>query len=105
MKMKKNRISLWTLVFDLCLLIGCIYHIYSIQTYTAEEMIGDLQAVSSERIKRNRFVSVFILDYLGKEGYYIFVGVCFIIIFKYRFLPNLRKFLGKEVEKKEENEE
>ncbi len=101
--MKINKKFLWEVIFNFSLLVGGIFYAYRIMfCYTAEEMVQDLQAISSDRIRRSRAIDIIILNSLGKEGYFFFIIIVVSAILKYRFLPSLRKFLGRKVEDEEE---
>ncbi|GJQ06314.1 hypothetical protein CAPN010_04720 [Capnocytophaga cynodegmi] len=103
--MKVNKKVLWELVFNFILIVSCLIFIYILSFYTENELIEIFQKTTSNRTKRSREIDITILNLFGKKGYYIAIIIGFILVFKYRFLPSLRKFLGKEVDKKEENEE
>lgn len=103
--MKVNKKVLWELVFNFILLCMCIFVIYGTFFYTEEELINKLIDAPSNKSRRNREILIVVVQYFGKKGVILSFSICFFLIFKYRFLPSLRKFLGKEADKKEENEE
>lgn len=110
-KLFKNHIKinldyLFAVVFDLALCAGGIWLMYVNWNVSEQEIIDTLQLdMGANSAQRKRIIYVIIIDLFGKEGLLVFISLCLYIIIRHFFLPNLRKFLGKEVEKEEENEE
>lgn len=109
-KLFKNHIKinfsyLFSVIFDLALCIGAIWLIYVSWNVSEQEIIDTLQSdIGSSNAQRKRIIYVIIIDLFGKEGLFIFLFLCVYITIRHFFLPNLRKFLGKEVEEEEEEQ-
>lgn len=93
---------LLSMIFYIALAVGSLWLIFAYQNETESEIIEGLQNTGSERAKRKRSLYIMILNLFGKKGLYLFYMLSCYIIFRYYFLPSLRKFLGKKVEDEEE---
>ncbi|GJQ06315.1 hypothetical protein CAPN010_04730 [Capnocytophaga cynodegmi] len=87
--------------------VMCIISIHYFIVTSEEDILSSLgkslENATGRRL-RNDLLYLKMLKIIGKEGFIVIFVIIFFVIIKKCFL-NLRKFLGKEVEKKEENEE
>ncbi|GIM59701.1 hypothetical protein [Capnocytophaga canimorsus] len=112
-KLSKNHIKinfyyLFNVIFYIVMCLMCIISIHHFIVTSEEDILSSLGKSLEKATGRrllNDLLYLKMLKIIGKEGFIVIFVIIFFVVIK-ECLFNLRKFLGKEVEKEEkENEE
>lgn len=101
-KVTTKQKVLFNLIFYFALSIGSFWLVFAYNDDTEQEIMKSFEGATYSKQRANRGVLMMVVKLFGKEGLIILAIVCFYVVFRYYFLPNLKYFLSDEVENEEE---